>query len=128
MTAEAATAIALFALFQAKHFVCDYVLQSNWQVATKGVYGHPGGLLHAAIHAAGSAPVLLYAGASAGLAAGLLAAEYVVHYHTDWAKDQLGRRMGWTPATRPFWLAMGADQMVHHLTYVAMTWAVLAWR
>src|SRR5262245_47086258 len=43
----AAVAILLF-----KHAIADFYLQSAYQYSNKGKYGHPGGILHAAIHVA----------------------------------------------------------------------------
>jgi Protein of unknown function (DUF3307) len=108
-----------------KHAIADFFLQTRYQWANKGRYGHPGGLLHVAIHGALSLPVLLIlVPQSAGDAATVLAAEAFVHYHCDWIKEQVVKRWGWTPATDGFWRAMGVDQLVHGLTYVGMAWAL----
>ena len=40
-----------FAILSAKHTAADFFLQTPYQYLNKGTYGHPGGLLHAAIHA-----------------------------------------------------------------------------
>ena len=50
----------------------------------------------------------------------ILLAEYVVHYHIDWAKEQLVRRFDWRDGAR-FWNAIGFDQLLHGLTYLAIT-------
>ena len=55
-----------FVLFEAKHFLCDFVLQSAYQYRNKGIYGHPGGILHAGLHGLGSLPAVLIFGQSAG--------------------------------------------------------------
>jgi hypothetical protein len=36
--------------FCIKHFVADGILQTNYQYANKGKWGHPGGLIHAGNH------------------------------------------------------------------------------
>lgn len=108
-----------------KHAIADFFLQTRYQWANKGRYGHPGGMLHAAIHVAMSAPVLLIlTPASLEYAAAVLGTEYVIHYHCDWIKEQVVKRGGWTPTTDKFWRAMGLDQLVHGLTYVGMVWAL----
>lgn len=33
-----------------KHFIIDFLLQGQYQWKNKGTYGHPGGLLHSALH------------------------------------------------------------------------------
>ena len=57
--------VAAFALLETKHLIADFFLQSAYQLTHKGIYGHPGGLLHAAIHACGSSPVFLLIAPSA---------------------------------------------------------------
>ena len=109
-----------------KHGICDFALQSTWMVAGKGRYGHWGGVCHVAIHGLGSLAVLAFAPAAWSLVLTLIAVELLVHYHIDWAKEQIGRRAGWTPNDQGFWIAIGVDQTLHHLTYLAMiAWLVL---
>ena len=113
------------ALFEAKHFLCDYVLQTRYQYLNKGIYGHPGGLIHAGIHAAGSiGPVLILTDAY-WLVSALIAVEFAVHYHTDWLKEQINKRRGLSYDDALFWAVFGADQFIHQMTYVVMI-AVLA--
>ncbi len=108
-----------------KHALADFFLQTRYQWANKGRYGHPGGLLHAAIHVVLSSPVLLIvAPASTVHAAWVLGGEFLIHYHCDWTKEQLVQRCGWTPTTDQFWRSLGIDQLVHGLTYVGMVWAL----
>jgi hypothetical protein len=119
-------ALAAMAYLLAKHAIADFMLQTPYQWKNKGRYGHPGGLLHAGIHSAFSVPVFaILAPLSPTLAAGILVAEFVVHYHTDWAKEKAGMVLGLLPSRAGYWWAMGVDQLVHGLTYVAMV-AVLA--
>jgi hypothetical protein len=107
----------------AKHAVADFLLQTEAIYRQKGTYGSAGGLLHAFIHIALTAPVfLLFPGGSAALALSLLAGEFVVHYHLDWAKDRIVRHYGWQFADRQYWCALGLDQLLHGLTYVAILW------
>jgi Protein of unknown function (DUF3307) len=109
-----------FVLFEAKHFVCDFVLQTAYQYRNKGTYGHPGGLLHAGLHAAGSLPAVLISAQNGGFVAAILAAEFVIHYHVDWLKEQVNKRYGLTTRDAPFWMVFGADQLTHQMTYLAM--------
>lgn len=110
------------ALFEVKHFVADYLLQSKYVVFNKGRYGHPGGLLHVAIHMAASVPVLLaLAIPLPGLIATILC-EGIVHYHLDWAKDRLQARLRLTTTDRAYWALFGTDQLLHQFTYIAMLW------
>lgn len=115
----------LLAWFALKHFVCDFALQTNYQAQNKGRYGHPAGLLHVAIHGVGTAAGLWLLGFAWAPIAALVAAELVVHYHIDWGKQAVSVRAGWTPANRAFWVAIGADQFLHQITYLAMSVAAL---
>lgn len=119
--------LGLVALLQAKHVVADFMLQSRYIIDNRRYYGHPGGLLHVGIHAAGSFGALLVVGLP-GLVAtlGLLLFEAVVHYHVDWTKDNLVQRFHLTPRDATFWYATGIDQGLHQLTYLAMAiyWAM----
>ena len=111
--------------FQLKHLVCDYALQTESQVYNKGFYGRLGGFIHAGLHAIFSVPVLLLLTQSAALIAILIACEFIVHYHMDWAKARAERLFGWTPQDRIYWIAFGTDQFVHQATYIIMVAAVL---
>ena len=108
-----------------KHAIADFFLQTRYQWANKGRYGHPGGLLHAGIHVVFSLPILLILpppNQTYGLA--VLAAEFLVHYHCDWTKEKIVKVNGWTFTNDAFWRAMGVDQLVHGLTYIAMVRAL----
>lgn len=112
--------ILLFLAFVVKHFICDFLLQRSYQYRNKGIYGHPGGILHAGIHAAGTVLVLLLWPFSWTVILLLALAEAVVHYHIDWLKCDLTRRYQWNSSQDAFWIALGADQMLHYLTYVGL--------
>ncbi len=120
MTPEIALVLWCVAYLQAKHFVCDFALQSTFQVRTKGIYGHPGGLLHAGIHILGTAPVFLLIRPSLLVGLAILVGEYVIHYHIDWTKEQLVRRAGLTTSDGGYWILLGIDQLLHGWTYVAI--------
>ena len=109
-----------FTLLLVKHFLGDFVLQTQRQVTEKGSYGRRGGIEHAGIHAALTIPCLLAIGVAPGTALAAAAAELVVHYHIDWGKEQVNRVAGYTPAEPRFWVLLGGDQLAHQLTYVAM--------
>ena len=61
--AELTTDVVLFAglllALQIKHLFADFFFQSAYMIENRRVYGHPGGLLHVAIHVLGSALVFL---------------------------------------------------------------------
>ncbi len=115
--------LALLVLLQVKHFLFDFVWQTPYQLANKGSWGHPGGILHSGLHALATLVVLLLLGLSPGLILAVALAEFVVHYHLDWGKEQFVRRFV-DGQGAGFWRAIGFDQMMHQLTYLAIAYAV----
>jgi len=121
--------LAATAVLMAKHAVADFYLQTPYQFLNKGTYGHPGGLLHSGIHVALTPLVyLVLAPATLLLALFITVGEFVIHYHTDWLKEQINRRKGWTVNDHNFWSLLGTDQFVHGLTYLAIVGALVAAR
>lgn len=104
-----------------KHFLVDFPLQSAYQVQHKGTYGHPGGLLHATLHGVGTYLVLVWITPIALIFAIL---DSVIHYHIDWIKMQFNRMMNLSPQDPMFWWALGADQLLHYLTYVVILFLI----
>ena len=108
-----------------KHAFADFFLQTDYQRLNKGIYGHAGGLVHCAWHIALTAPVfLILPPPSALYGAAILAAEAIAHYHIDWTKERVVKANGWGLSSRYFWRAIGLDQLMHGLTYVAIVWAL----
>ena len=120
-------ALLALLLLQLKHFVGDFVTQTQYQLRYKSIYGHPAGLMHAAHHAIGSAAVMALLKACLPLPmpltliAAVLAAEFVLHYHIDWAKEQLIRPFVAAQGLA-YWAIFGADQFLHQATYVAIAY------
>ncbi len=110
---------ALFLLF-IKHFICDFPLQANpWLYRNKGTYMHPGGITHAGIHAIGT--LLVLAPFIAGAAVLYAFIDMLVHYHIDWAKMNVSKRYDLQPNnSERFWILLGFDQLLHHITYFAI--------
>lgn len=112
---------ALLLLF-VKHFICDFPLQTSpWMYRNKGIYFHPGGIAHSAVHALGTWLVLVFfIGAQAWLYALL---DFIVHYHIDWAKLKLNKRFDLRPDNSNwFWILLGLDQLAHHITYFVIVY------
>jgi hypothetical protein len=114
----------LLVLFNLKHFVVDFLLQRSYQYSNKGTYGHPGGLLHAGLHAIGTWLCLFWVNPFWAAVMGIFDA--VVHYHIDWAKTNINSRFGWTATTHEeFWWLLGLDQLLHAITYIVIIgWTV----
>ena len=110
-----------------KHTIADFYLQTSYQYLNKGIYGHPGGLLHSGIHVV-LTPLVYFVLLPGSLlvALGLAVGEFIVHYHVDWLKEQLVNRNGWTVNDRAFWSSLGTDQFLHGLTYLAIIAVLIA--
>jgi hypothetical protein len=119
--------IALVAvlILLAKHLIFDFLLQTAYQYQNKGIYGHPGGLLHAGLHVFGTAFLFLYIAPSAALAAQILVGEFIIHYHIDWTKEQVVHHLDLTSDRPGFWWVLGIDQFLHGATYVAIVWILM---
>ncbi|TIR42584.1 MAG: DUF3307 domain-containing protein [Mesorhizobium sp.] len=118
--------LAMLLCFQLKHFVADYLLQPSWMLRGKGDLRRVGGYVHAGLHAFGSLPAFLIAGLEPTAIVLLSAAEFTVHYATDYTKAGLSARSHAGPNTRAYWALHGADQFLHQLTYVGLIFAALA--
>ena len=127
MEAQTGLALILVAVLLCKHMVFDFVLQTPYQLNHKHLYGHPGGLLHAALHVLGTLVAIAIARPAPVVGAAVVISEFAVHYHVDWAKEQLLRRGGWDRGELMYWSIFGLDQMIHNLGYLVMT-AVLVSR
>jgi len=125
MTAE--VILLVLTLLFTKHFVLDFVTQTPYQWMNKGTYGHMGGILHSWLHAFGTSLILCpliglgFLNVSPMVVLALCIAEFVIHYHTDWAKMNINKKMGWGANTHhQFWVLTGFDQLVHNMTYVGI--------
>jgi len=134
--------LIMLLLFMVKHFIWDFTpLQTPYMWMNKGKYGHPGGILHAALHVVASFPILFFYSThiaryfpsapwmnTGWLLVFSLIFEFLSHYHMDWAKVKIGKATGWRPDNSPhFWTLLGVDQLVHFLTYWIITyvWFIL---
>lgn len=126
MTYQVQLVLAALVVLQAKHFVADFVLQTPYQFMNKGKYGHPGGFIHAGIHALGSTLAFLIITPTFLVGVAIVIGEFIAHYHIDWSKEQTVKRKQWVFPQSEFWWTFGADQALHQFTYVVIV-AVLAW-
>lgn len=114
--------LPLLSLF-IKHFICDFPLQAfPWMYYNKGTYLHLGGLVHAGVHSIGTALVLCFF-TSSNLIIYCTLADFILHYHIDWAKMNLGKQLNLKPDNSEwFWILLGFDQLLHHLTYFVIVY------
>lgn len=123
MTHLVATVLILFALFLVKHMFADYFMQTPKMLTGRSQYWHMGRAQHAAIHAVASIIVFVLVGTPTVFILVICFAEWVVHFHIDWAKAKHSESKCLSPTEAAFWRAFGVDQTLHCLTYVAMVWA-----
>ena len=113
--------ILILALLFVKHFVIDFLLQGPFQYKNKGTYLHPGGILHVFLHGIGTFVVFVFVAPTLILALSLALIDFLLHYHIDWAKMNLNRKLGYGPTTHEqFWWLLGFDQLLHALTYLGL--------
>ena len=113
-----ATVFILLALFGIKHFIADFLMQFDYMLREKGIYGAIGGVHHALVHASWTFLILVFLCSNVNTIIALSFADFVLHYHIDWFKQRLNK--GLTSADRMFWVWLGADQALHYLTYVGI--------
>lgn len=117
--------LASLALFQLKHFACDFALQTPRQIRAKGNYGQIAGLEHAALHAIASVPALLVLTQSAAVIGIVIAGEFLVHYHVDWSKARIDKWWSFSNQSTAYWVVFGFDQLVHQTTYLTIVYLLM---
>ena len=120
MTISLLNVLMALSYLHLKHYFCDFAFQTAYQVKHKSIYGHVGGLSHAATHTLGTLPLFLFLTPPLEIGVSLAAAEFLLHYHIDWTKELILRRAGWKPGSYGFWQALGIDQFLHYLSYTGI--------
>lgn len=117
--------ILLLTALITKHFIADFILQYPYQFMNKGIYGHPGGMVHALITGIGSLLACVFIIPVTWFVLAVIGIEMLIHYHIDWAKVQVNNHYKLHPGTSQFWNLLGLDQWLHYLTYIGMVgWMV----
>jgi hypothetical protein len=117
------TVLLTLALIQAKHLIVDWLWQPPYEFMNKGTYGHWGGIRHALKNAIGTTAVIWFMfsfmGVSPLIVLSVFVLDFVIHYHTDWAKVNINKTMEWEPTKHAeFWYITGFDQFIHQMTYI----------
>lgn len=116
----------LLVVFQFKHFVCDYLLQTEYML---GKFEREGWIkplsLHCSVHA--SVTLVVVAQWTQDILLTLLLAllDFTVHFIVDRVKaspDVLGR---FKVTQKEFWWALGLDQSLHHLTHYLIIYLII---
>lgn len=116
------TVFLLLALFGIKHFIADYLMQFEYMLREKGIYGATGGIHHSLVHASFTFLILVFFCTDANVLIALALLDFAIHYHVDFFKQQLNKNL--TTADRNFWVLLGLDQALHYLTYIGIIYVV----
>jgi Protein of unknown function (DUF3307) len=109
--------ITFAVLLNLKHFICEYVLQTQDIAVSKLRYGSINSFIHILHHAFGTLMAGLIVDFNLGLTLGLVVLESVIHYHIDWAHMRFGAR---SYRDKTYWQWLGAEQFAHHQTFIIM--------
>lgn len=119
--------ILLLVLFETKHFVADYLLQSQYMLGKSKPF--PQFILplafHSYIHAILSYLIVFLTLFDTKLALAIAAIDFITHFIIDRIKadpNLLGR---YDPTQRNFWWSLGFDQYLHHLIHIYFVYAIL---
>ncbi len=117
--------IVVFVLFEIKHLLADYILQTDWMAQGKQRRAGwaPPLFVHAGMHGFGTALVALAVNPAF---VWLAFVDFFVHALIDFMKARIGLATGLTPANARFWWLFGADQQLHALTHLALAVVLLA--
>jgi hypothetical protein len=117
-----------FLLLCVKHFIADLYLQALYiKPSRKWIYLDIKAHSHALHHATLTAVIFLLCWRWWWLAVVMLVVDYVTHWHVDWAKTSIARRLGWTELTNPrgYWFLQTTDQIIHFMIYYVMVWCAV---
>lgn len=107
--------ILVLVLFQLKHWIIDFIFQTDEMVREKGIYGNFNGIEHSLQHAIATFIIgIVFAPSVAVLIAFI---DFITHYHIDYCKMNFGNR---DIKAKAFWVHLGLDQMAHQLTYIGL--------
>lgn len=112
-------------LFQIKHCIADFFLQSGQSVGAKHVYANRSNLMHAGNHGWLTGLVVFVVTQQWLLAVLFAVVDWIIHLHIDWAKARLVHQKNWTVTDTPFWWAFGVDQFLHQITYLGFVAIIL---
>lgn len=108
-------------LLHVKHFLCDFVYQTKYMLTKDRKHKWLGPLTcHAGVHALGTLVVLAIPATMFGVYFPLLVicvVEGLVHCLIDGIKCRCFR---YNVFSKRYWVALGFDQLLHSLTYVAI--------
>lgn len=116
--------ISLTLLF-IKHWYIDFVNQTMEEVNGKGIYGNKHGLWHSIKHGICTSIIFLLVSQNTLLSISLGLIDFITHYHIDWLKININKKYDYKIDKPMFWVWLGADQLVHSLTYLTLVYIAI---
>ena len=131
LPADAVGAVAavtgLSVAFAVKHYLADFLFQTNWMA--RGKEGRAGWrrplLAHCLCHAVLTLAILIVAAPRLWWLALL---DLSIHLAADRGKSLIGQQGAWAPDKPQFWWLLGLDQLVHQLTNVGLATTIVLLR
>lgn len=117
--------LLVFTILQFKHFLADFIFQTDRMIVEKGIYGARYGLYHSGIQALGTILAFAWIHPLLGIICAVL--DFLSHYHIDWIKANINNKRNYSAKDRGFWIWLGLDQLLHQLTYLFLVgWVFFA--
>jgi hypothetical protein len=111
--------VILYAAFRVKHFLSDFIFQTDWMALTKGkpgMEGYKALFSHCGVHAFFTLIIVLIFAPSLWW---LAPVDFVIHSMIDRTKGWLTFQRAWKPSDKIFWWSFGIDQEAHNFTHLA---------
>ncbi len=112
------TLLYLYIAFRIKHFMCDFIFQTDWMALSKvkpGKEGYRALVSHTTIHAIGTFLIMMVFVPSLWW---LALVDFVVHSIIDRLKGIISYKKDLKPKDTMFWWAFGIDQELHNFTHL----------
>ena len=114
----------LSAAFAIKHYLADFLFQTNWMA--RGKEGRVGWgvplLAHCLCHAAVTLAIIVVIAAHLWW---LTFVDFGIHLAADRGKSLLAQSAALKPDQPQFWWLLGLDQLVHQLTNIGLAAAIV---
>lgn len=117
----------LLVVFQIKHFLADFPLQTEYMLGKFKAKGWEMPLFaHASVHALMTFGIVIYF-LSWQIAILMAAFDLIVHFAIDRVKASPYMFGKYKPDQKIFWLALGGDQLMHHITHYIVIFTIVYW-
>lgn len=116
----------LLILFQLKHFICDYPLQTYYMLGKANRFKWALPLAtHSSVHALGTFLIVLLF--NPAIAVYLALMDFILHFIVDRLKASPNYGGRFKIEQPQFWWALGVDQMTHHLINYVFIYLIIFW-